>query len=174
MSLPESSNVITEWTGAELSQRIHAREVACREVMQAYLDRIDALNPQVNAIVSRVDPSVLMETAAERDRELAAGRSRGWLHGFPMALKDVVATKGITTTIGSPLLGNNIPDYDDIQSERLKAAGAIVIGKTNVPEFGLGSHTYNNVFGATRNAYCGDRVAGGSSGGAAVAPKTLL
>lgn len=160
---------ITDWSGAELSRRIHARAVSCREVMQAYLARIDRVNPTFNAIVSRVDPDDLLAQAGVRDDELAAGHSRGWLHGFPMAFKDVVATKGITTTVGSTLLANNIPDYDDILSERQKAAGAIVIGKTNVPEFGLGSHSYNNVFGVTGNAYDPTRTAGGSSGGAAAA-----
>jgi amidase len=160
---------ITAWTGTELSQAIHDRAVSCREVMQAYLARIDRLNPAFNAIVSRVASDDLLAQAGARDDELAAGRSRGWLHGFPMALKDVVATQGIRTTIGSTILANNIPDYDDILAERMKAAGATVIGKTNVPEFGLGSHTYNNVFGFTGNAYDPARTAGGSSGGAAVA-----
>jgi amidase len=164
-----SASEITDWTGVELSRRIHARAVSAREVMQAYLARIDRLNPTFNAIVSRVDSDALLAQAGVRDDELAAGRSRGWLHGFPMALKDAVATKGIATTIGSPLLAGNIPDYDDFSSERLKAAGAIIIGKTNVPELGLGSHTYNDLFGITGNAYDPTRVAGGSSGGAAVA-----
>ncbi|MES2532282.1 MAG: amidase [Pseudomonadota bacterium] len=156
-------------SASELSRRIHARELSCRETMDAYLAQIDRLNPTFNAIVSRVDSDTLRAQADERDAELQAGRSSGWLHGMPMAVKDVCNTQGITTTFGSPLLANNVPTFDDIQAERLKAAGAILIGKTNTPEFGLGSNTYNTVFGATGNAYDPRFTAGGSSGGAACA-----
>ncbi|MDB5820670.1 MAG: amidase [Rhizobacter sp.] len=152
----------------ELSTLLHRRELSCREALLAYQAQIDRLNPRFNAIVSRVDTERLIEQADERDRELATGRSRGWLHGFPMAIKDIVSTQGIVSTRGSTLLATNVPAYDDILAERLKAAGAVVVGKTNVPEFGLGSHTFNRVFGATLNAYDATRTAGGSSGGAAV------
>lgn len=137
--------------------------------MLACLERVDALNPAFNAIVSRVDPGLLLAQADTCDRELAAGSSRGWMHGFPIAVKDLSAVAGIAQTKGSPLLRNHIPTHDDLMVQRLKSAGAIVIGKTNTPEFGLGSHTYNTVFGTTRNAYDPARCAGGSSGGAAVA-----
>ncbi len=137
--------------------------------MQSCLDRIDRLNPRFNAIVSRVDPDRLLAQSDDCDRELAQGPSRGWMHGFPIAVKDLSAVAGIHWTKGSPLLRHNLPTHDDLMVQRLKAAGAIVIGKTNTPEFGLGSQTYNTVFGTTRNAYDAGRCAGGSSGGAAVA-----
>ena len=167
MQLPTST--ITDLNGAQLSQAIHARAVSCREVMQAYLARIDRLNPQFNAIVSRVDSERLLPQADTCDAELAAGHSRGWMHGFPMAIKDLSATAGVLTTRGSPLLARHVPAQDDLLVQRMKAAGGILIGKTNTPEFGLGSHTYNPVFGVTRNAWHPARTAGGSSGGAAVA-----
>ena len=152
----------------ELSRQIHQRSVSCREVMLAYLAQIERLNPRVNAIVSLREPDVLLREADAADEALARNQSRGWMHGFPHAVKDLVATRGIRTTKGSPLFADAIPDDDALLVERLKGAGAIVIGKTNVPEFGLGSHSFNPVFGITRNAYALDRTAGGSSGGAAV------
>ena len=161
--------VITELSANELSQAIHAKEVSCVEVMQAYLQRIDMVNPHFNALVSLQDPAMLMVQANACDAELAQGHSRGWLHGMPIALKDLVDVAGIPTTCGSPLLRDNIPSQDALLTQRLKAAGAIVIGKTNTPEWGLGSHTFNEVFGTTRNAYNPAVSAGGSSGGAAVA-----
>ncbi len=158
-----------DWGGMQLSEAIHSRRISCREVMAAHLAQIDRFNPQFNAIVSRVSEDSLLSQANERDRELAAGQSRGWMHGFPIAVKDLSATAGIATTMGSPLLARNVPAQDSIMAARMKAAGAIVIGKTNTPEFGLGSQTYNPVFGATRNAFDAALCAGGSSGGAAVA-----
>ncbi|WP_207482361.1 amidase [Arenibaculum pallidiluteum] len=152
-----------------LSQKIRMREVSCVEVMRAYLDHIARFNPRVNAIVSLRDEADLLAEAAERDRELARGEVRGWLHGLPQAIKDLAATRGIRTTQGSPLFRDTIPAADAIFVERIRAAGAILIGKTNTPEFGLGSQTYNPVFGPTRNAFDQTRTAGGSSGGAAVA-----
>jgi amidase len=152
-----------------LSQAIHAREVSCVEVMTAYLDHIERLNPQVNAIVSLEPRESLLRQARERDDALGRGQSLGWLHGIPQAVKDLLPTRGIRTTWGSPLFASFVPDFDAIAVERLRGAGAILIGKTNVPEFGLGSQTYNDVFGPTRNAYDPSRTAGGSSGGAAAA-----
>ncbi len=160
---------ITDLTGVQLSEAIHARSVSCREVMQAHLERIDALNPRFNAIVSRVDAGLLLAQADTCDAELAGGTSRGWMHGFPMAVKDLCNTAGVVTTRGSPLLANFVPSQDDLLVRRMKAAGGILIGKTNTPEFGLGSQTYNPVFGVTRNAWQPALCAGGSSGGAAVA-----
>ena len=162
-------DVITELSGAALSRLIQTRQISCREAMQACLAPIDRFNPQFNAIISRVDSAALFAQADDHDRQLAGGNSRGWMHGFPIAVKDLSASAGIVTTQGSPLLRSNVALQDDLMVARLKAAGAIVIGKTNTPEFGLGSQTYNTVFGTTRNAYNPKRCAGGSSGGAAVA-----
>ena len=158
-----------EWDANTLSAAIHARAISCRELMQACLAQVDRLNPRFNAIVSRVDADLLLRQADDCDRELGQGSSRGWMHGFPLAVKDLSAVAGIPLTKGSVLLRDNRPTQDDLMVQRLKRAGAIVIGKTNTPEFGLGSQTYNRVFGTTRNAYDPSRCAGGSSGGAAVA-----
>jgi amidase len=154
--------------GVALSHAIKSRQVACVEVMDAYLDHIDALNPQVNAIVSRQDRNGLIEEAKARDAELARGEHRGWMHGFPQAIKDLTATKGIRTTQGSRIFKDFVPAADAIMVERMKRAGAIIIGKTNTPEFGLGSNTYNDVFGRTLNSYDQSKSSGGSSGGAGV------
>ena len=165
---------LTELGAAELSERIHRLEVSCREVMAAFLDRIDERNPTLNAIVSRRDRDTLLAEATVCDAELAAEFSRGWMHGLPLAVKDLAETRGVRTTSGSPLLADFVPDFDALVVSRMKSAGAIVIGKTNVPEFGLGSHTFNEVFGPTRNPYDTTRSAGGSSGGAAVALATRM
>jgi len=164
-----AANDITELDAIALSRSIAARRVSCVELMNATLDRIERLNPEVNAIVSLRDRASLLAEARTRDDQIARGEVLGPLHGFPHAVKDLVLTAGIRTTFGSPLFRNFVPDHDSIMVERLKRAGAIIIGKTNTPEFGLGSHTFNDVFGATRNAYDQTRSAGGSSGGAAVA-----
>ena len=167
--MPAAPTSITDLSAVALSEHIHARRVSCREVMQAFLAQIDRFNPQFNAIVSRVDADDLLRQADGCDRELAQGGSRGWMHGFPMAIKDLSATAGVPTTRGSPLLARHVPTQDDLMVQRMKAAGGILIGKTNTPEFGLGSHTFNPVFGITRNAWDPAMCAGGSSGGAAVA-----
>ena len=153
----------------ELSAAIRTRRVSCREVMVAYLDHIERINPKVNAIVSLVERDTLLGEANKADAELSAGRVRGWMHGMPHAVKDLAVTKGICTTMGSPLFADWIPSEDAIFVERLRQSGAILIGKTNTPEWGLGSQCYNPVFGTTLNAYDQTRTAGGSSGGAAVA-----
>ena len=160
---------ITDMTAVELSAAIRARQVSCREVMDATLARIEAVNPALNAIVSLQDTDDLRTQADERDAELARGEWRGVLHGFPQAPKDLAATVGIPSTQGSPILKDYLPKIDAIVVERARNAGAILIGKTNTPEFGLGSHTYNTVFGTTVNAWNPAWSAGGSSGGAAVA-----
>ncbi|MGQ7249489.1 amidase [Halomonas sp. V046] len=160
---------IVDWDASTLSHAIHTREASCREVMTAYLAHIDAVNPRVNAIVSRVDSERLLGQADERDRQLDRGESMGWLHGVPQAIKDLSPTQGITTTLGSPLFADQVPEADGLMVSRMRKAGAIIIGKTNSPEFGLGSQTYNSVFGATRNAFDHRLCAGGSSGGAAAA-----
>ncbi len=160
---------IVELDAVELAGAIKSRRASCAEVMDAYLDRIERINPRVNAIVSLQDRDRLREQAIERDAQLARGECLGPLHGFPFAIKDLENTAGIRTTLGSPLFKDFVPRTDSIVVERIKRAGAILIGKTNVPEFGLGSHTFNPVFGTTFNAYNQERTAGGSSGGAAVA-----
>ncbi len=165
----KAQNDITAMTAQELSLKIHAREVSCCEVMDAYLERIDRINPLVNAIVSRVDAGLLLKAAEEKDKLLAQGKDQGWLHGLPMAPKDLTTVKGLPFVQGSLVFKDNIGVEDSAMAGRLRAAGAIFVGKTNTPEFGFGSHTYNNVFGITANAYDQTKSAGGSSGGAAVA-----
>ena len=152
-----------------LSSAIQTRRLSCVEVMTAYLDHIERLNPKVNAIVALEDRASLIAQARERDAQLARGQSMGPLHGFPHAVKDLQPVKGMRSTMGSPILKDFIPSADSLMVERLRKAGAIIIGKTNTPEFGIGSHTFNPVYGMTRNAYDETRSAGGSSGGAAVA-----
>ena len=169
-----NADEITAVGAAALSEMIHTRHVSCREVMDAFLDRIDARNGTSNAIVSRRDREVLLAEAGERDAELVADESRGWMHGLPQAIKDLSETRGLVTTMGSPLLRDYVPDHDSLMVSRMRASGCLIIGKTNTPEFGLGSHTFNEVFGATRNAYDETRSAGGSSGGAAVALATRM
>ncbi|MGL4324229.1 MAG: amidase [Beijerinckiaceae bacterium] len=151
-----------------LSKAIHKRIVSCREVMEAYLTHIERLNPAYNAIVSLQDRDGLLRQAEAADASLSAGQSRGWMHGLPHAVKDLANTKGIRTTSGSPIAANFVPEEDAIFVDRIRKAGAILVGKTNVPEFGMGSQSYNPVFGTTLNAYDPTRTAGGSSGGAAV------
>ncbi|WLE00775.1 amidase (plasmid) [Agrobacterium leguminum] len=154
---------------SELARLVHTRQVSSREIIAAFLARIADRNPVFNAIVSqRPDEDVLRE-ADEADALLARGGRVGPLHGLPIAVKDLSATKGLRTTFGSPILADFVPETDSILVERLRRAGAIIIGKTNTPEFGLGSHTYNPVFGVTRNAFDPSKSAGGSSGGTAVA-----
>ncbi len=169
---------ITDLPAHALSRAIHTRQVSCREVMQATLARIEAVNPVHNAIVSLRDGDVLLCEADARDAQLTRGATPagpiGWMHGMPQAIKDMAQTAGIRTTLGSPLLHDFVPTQDGLMAQRMKAAGCIVIGKTNTPEFGLGSHTFNEVFGVTRNAYDPSRSAGGSSGGAAVALATRM
>ena len=165
---------LTDLDADALSAAIHAREVSCREVMQATLARIAEFNPTYNAIVSLRDPDALLREAGARDAQLAVGASMGWMHGMPQAIKDLADTAGLRTTHGSPLLREHVPEVDGLMVARMKAAGCIVIGKTNTPEFGLGSHTFNEVFGTTRNAFDPSRSAGGSSGGAAVSLATRM
>jgi amidase len=149
-----------------LQNAIQSRRISCVEVMGAYLDHIEKVNPKVNAIVALQDRAQLMGQAKERDGQLSRGEVMGPLHGFPHAVKDLQPVKGMRTTMGSPIFKDFIAPADSLMVERLRKAGAIFIGKTNTPEFGLGSHTFNAVYGATRNAYDQSRSAGGSSGGA--------
>jgi len=158
---------LVSWNALELSQKIRAKQVSCVEVMRAYLEHIERINPKVNAIVSLQPADILLQQAKERDVQLARGEYLGWMHGFPHAVKDLAATKGIRTSNGSPLF-DSVPDQDEIFVDRLRRNGVILIGKTNVPELGFGSQSYNPVFGTTLNAYDQTKCAGGSSGGAAV------
>ncbi len=153
----------------QLAEKIRLRDVSCREVMQAYLAQIERFNPVVNALVSLQPAERLLAQADERDAQLARGEYLGWMHGLPHAIKDLSLTQGIRTTYGSPLCRDFIPDHDGIMVQRIKAAGAIIIGKSNTPEFGLGSQSYNPLFGATGCAFAPSKTAGGSSGGAAAA-----
>ncbi|WP_138418759.1 amidase [Aquibacillus sediminis] len=152
----------------DLANAIQQRKISVREIMEKYLEQIAAINPSVNAIVSLDSDRALME-ADYADEKIAAGVNMGPLYGLPIAIKDMHNAKGFLTTSGSLALQDNIATEDDLIVQRLKKAGAIVIGKTNVPEFGAGAHTFNEVFGATKNPYNLDHTAGGSSGGAAVA-----
>ena len=137
--------------------------------MPAFLDRIDAVNGAVNAIVSLRDRDDILAEARAADACSGAGRGTGPLFGLPIAVKDLTLTKGLRTTFGSRIFADFVPDEDSYVVERMRKAGAIIIGKTNVPEFGFGSQTYNEVFGTTRNAFDRRLTSGGSSGGAAVA-----
>ena len=158
----------------QLSQGLHDRQFSCRELMQATLARIAEVNPVHNAIVSLRPEGQLLDEADHYDAMLARGQSMGWMHGVPQAIKDLANARGLPTTMGSPLMRDFVAREDGLMVARMKADGAIVIGKTNTPEFGLGSHTFNEVFGATRNAFDPRKAAGGSSGGAAVALATHI
>jgi amidase len=142
--------------------------------MQAYLDRIHRFNPLYNAIVSLLDDDICIAAARRADDELARGEYRGWMHGMPHAVKDLADVRGLPTSNGSTIAAGTMPAADDAHIARIRAAGAIFIGKTNVPEFGMGSQSYNPVFGVTRNAYDPRLTAGGSSGGAAVGMATQM
>ncbi len=152
----------------EIVRLIRARSISAREVMEAHLRQIERFNPSVNAIVTLL-PEKALADAVRADEATSRGETLGVLHGLPMAHKDLTPTKGIRTTFGSPILSNYVPQENAIVVDRLLGAGAITIGKTNVPEFGAGSQTYNEVFGETRNPYDLTKTCGGSSGGAAVA-----
>jgi amidase len=155
-------------SAVELAAMIRAKKVSAREVMQAHLAQIERVNPAVNAIVTLVGERAMADAAAA-DQELARGKPRGPLHGLPIAHKDLVATKGIRTTQGSPFYRDFVPEADAAIITLIRKGGALTVGKTNTPEFGAGSHTFNTVFGATKNPYDVTRSCGGSSGGAAVA-----
>jgi amidase len=167
-AVPTSAPQLLGMSATDLAGAIRSRSLSCAEVMRTFLKQIDALNPRVNAIVSLQPPERLLEQARARDDQLARGEYLGPLHGLPQAIKDLASTAGIRTTRGSPLC-DTVPEHDSILAERLRRSGALIIGKTNTAEFGLGSQTYNPLFGTTLNAYDPALTAGGSSGGAAVA-----
>ena len=153
----------------ELARMLRARQVSAREVMRAHLDRINALNPTINAIVAKLDDERCLALADEADARRARGDNVGPLHGLPFAFKDIQDAVGFPNTCGSPIYAHHMPTADSVFVDRIRKAGVIPIGKTNVPEFAMGSHTYNKVYGTTRNPYDLSKTAGGSSGGAAAA-----
>jgi amidase len=151
----------------EMARLIRAKKLSAREALAAHLKQIERVNPKVNAIVTLV-PEMAADAAAKADEMQAHKETLGPLHGLPVAHKDLLETRGIRTTYGSPLFKDFIPLEDNIVVDRMRRAGAIIVGKTNTPEFGAGSQTFNKVFGATRNPYDLTKTCGGSSGGAAV------
>src|SRR5262245_4506332 len=171
-SASDSADELCFMRAVDILNLIRKKKLPAREVMQAHLKQINRVNSRVNAIVTLVPEDQLMARAAAADEALAKGKWLGPLHGLPVGVKDLHETHGIRTTFGSPLHRDFIPDFDCRVVQREKEAGAIVIGKTNVPEFGLGSQTFNKVFGPTRNPYDLTKTCGGSTGGGAVALAT--
>ncbi|MEH3085179.1 MAG: amidase [Xylophilus ampelinus] len=165
-SSPSAAGGIVELDAVALSRAIRRRELSCAEVLDAFLAQVDRLNPRVNAIVALQERDGLRAQAAALDAELAAGAWRGPLHGFPQAPKDIMPVAGMVTTKGSPIFAGHVPSADAVVFERMRRGGAVFLGRTNTPEFGLGGHTYNPVYGTTGNAFDPSRTAGGSSGGA--------
>lgn len=161
-------SITVESTARDQATAVRAKEISARELLELHLERIAARNPQLNAIVS-LDEERARAGAAEADRVLASGAEVGPLHGLPFAFKDTHAVAGWRTTYGAVLYADHVADHDDLIVERVRRAGAVTIGKTNVPEFAAGSHTFNRVFGTTLNPVDPTRSAGGSSGGAACA-----
>ena len=155
-------------TAREMVAAVAGREISARELLDLHLARIEETNPEVNAVVS-LDEERARAGAAEADERQARGDDLGPLHGLPHAFKDTHEVAGWRTTYGSPVRAEYVPRRDDLVAERIRGAGAVTIGKTNVPEWAAGSHTFNPIFGTTRNPYDLTRSAGGSSGGAAAA-----
>ena len=162
-------NAIVSKSARTLARLLRTRKLSRVEVMRAFISQVEATNPKVNAIVTFL-PEQALDEARKLDRKPGRGaKPVGPLAGLPIAYKDMIETKGIRTTYGSPIFADNVPTYDQLLVERLRAAGAITLGKTNTPEFAAGSQTFNPVFGTTVNPYDLDKTCGGSSGGAAVA-----
>ena len=155
-------------TAREMVAAVAAKEISARELLELHLAQIERVNPEVNALVS-MDPERSLAAADEADEATASGAALGPLHGLPHAFKDTHEVAGWTTTFGSPLRETHVPKRDELIAERIRKAGVVVLGKTNVPEWAAGSHTFNPIFGTTRNPYDLSRSAGGSSGGAAAA-----
>ncbi|MEC8295150.1 MAG: amidase [Pseudomonadota bacterium] len=161
---------ILDCDALELSALLEARDLSAVELMRATLERITAINDDVNAIVALRDGDRLLDEARAIDQT----ERRGWLHGIPLAVKDLANVEGLVTSMGSPMQARTVAPQDSVFVERMRRAGGLFIGKTNAPEFGLGSHTFNDVYGATRNPYDLTRSSGGSSGGAAAALATRM
>jgi amidase len=155
-------------TAVELASAVRTKRLSPLEIVEALLARIEKINSQVNAYCT-VAAEMALEAAKRSEAEVMRGKGLGPLHGVPVSIKDLTVTAGIRTTFGSKIFEHHVPDEDALTVQRLKAAGAIVIGKTNTPEFGAGANTYNAVFGATRNPWKLSHTCGGSSGGSAVA-----
>lgn len=166
---PVSDNELCDSSAAAMARLLRERAISARELMAAHLVRIALVNPAVNAIVAKLPDEECLARADEADRQVARSGPIGPLHGLPIAFKDLEAAAGFPCTRGSRIFRNTIPTADSIIVGRLRRAGAIPIGKTNVPELGMGSHTYNDVYGTTRNPYDVTKSAGGSSGGAGAA-----
>ena len=162
------SSDLVNLSAVEMVEMIKRKDVSAVELMMAHLQQVERINPKVNAIVTLL-PEQAVEKAKKLDSAIAAGQDTGILQGLPVAHKDLVPTKGIRTTFGSPIYRDYVPDHNALIVDRIQQAGAITIGKTNTPEFGAGSQTYNEVFGETLNPYDVSKTCGGSSGGAAVA-----
>ncbi|HEX6874319.1 MAG TPA: amidase family protein, partial [Nocardioidaceae bacterium] len=165
---PTLSDIDVYSSARAMAAAVAAKEVSARELLDLHLGRIGATNATVNAIVN-IDPERARASAAAADEALVSGGQVGPLHGLPFAFKDTHEVAGWPTTFGSPLRADHVSRHDDLVVERIREAGVVVMGKTNVPEWAAGSHTFNPVFGTTRNPYDLDRSAGGSSGGAAAA-----
>jgi len=162
------SDLTVDCTARQQAVAVAAREISARELMDLHLERISERNPELTAIVS-LDEERARAGAGAADEHLARGGDVRPLHGLPFAVKDTHAAAGWRTTYGSPLFSDHVPEYDDLIVERIRGAGAVLVGKTNVPEFAAGSHTFNTLFGTTLNPHDPARSAGGSSGGAAAA-----
>ncbi|OBR54661.1 amidase [Paraburkholderia tropica] len=167
--LQQQSSEIVELTAVDLARKLATRELSSVEVLSAYFAQIDRFNPKVNAIVHEQPRDALLVQAKKLDDHIVKSGPVGPLHGLPQAPKDMMPVAGMVTSKGSPIFKDFVAPGDAVAYERTREAGAIFIGRTNTPEFGLGGHTYNNVYGATRNAFDQSKSAGGSSGGAGVA-----
>jgi amidase len=167
--MPTDARELCFMSARDLVSLIRARKLSAREVMSAHLAQIARVNPKVNAIVAKLDDDRCLALADAADRRLAANEAAGPLHGLPIAFKDLEPAVGFPATNGSPIFKDTMPTEDAVIVDRLRRAGVVPIGKTNVPEFGMGSHTYNKVYGTTKNPYDVTKSAGGSSGGAAAA-----
>ncbi len=169
IEIPAADSELCFMNALDMAALLRTKKISAREVMQAHLQQITKVNEKVNAIVTLVPEDQLMAQALAADESLAKGKLTGSLHGLPIAVKDLAETKGIRTTYGSPIWKDNIPAQDALFVQRQKKAGAIIIGKTNAPEFGMGSQTFNLIFGPTFNPYDVSKTCGGSTGGGAVA-----
>lgn len=167
------ATAIVELSACEIAHFLRTRALGASEVLEAFLAQIERINPRVNAIVT-LELEDARKTASQIDRRRVHGDDLGVFAGLPIAIKDLQATRGMRTTFGSPIYRNFVPDADSLMVQRLREHGFVIIGKTNVPEFGLGSQTFNPVFGATANPWDLAFTCGGSSGGAAVAVATRM
>jgi amidase len=167
--VPDNQSDLCFTNAVDLVKLMQSRKISAREVMQAHLKQIARVNPKVNAIITMVPEDQLMKEALAADESIAAGKSAGPLHGLPFVVKDLAETKGLRTAYGSPVWKDNVPQQDSLFVERQRKAGVIILGKSNVPELGMGSQTFNTLFGPSFNPYDTTKTCGGSTGGGAVA-----